>query len=466
MWNYPRDDRCHRCQYHPKQQRYSAEYQESLSHQGRTKKRRFDDSGGERGGRVLGDEQQQQQQQHDKYKQLRDQFNKRQKEQRRGEWPPSFDTEGASFLFDSRSGMFYHPPSDFFYDPKTKLYYSNKKTQYFRFVGGDDSTEIPFLPLESGGGGGGIEAAVAAREGGGSITEGEIATESSKSAAGSDSEQKSKMIAISLKTKAPFNPSSKSLNEVAATEKQNMAARSLTADTTPLLPPYSVVPQSHKKHEEDMNKWSGRIKELYNNETVSSAENPDPSSAPRELKTTSRGQPICLLCRRKFASVEKLDQHEKLSALHKENLAKKASVALAADADKSSKQNEEEASSYRDRSKERRMMYGDDLLAYSHSLGPSSRAEAILAQVDGRSRTATTAEMTKEIIRPEDTLGNTNVGNNLLQKLGWKSGDTLGRKQDGESDDAKPKGGRDAASSLKSDWERIESLAQGGGGRR
>jgi hypothetical protein len=164
-----------------------------------------------------------------------------------------------------------------------------------------------------------------------------------------------------------------------------------------------------------------------------------------------------LLCRRKFPTVEKLEQHEKLSALHKENLAKKAA------ADAANKK--EETASYRDRSKQRRMMYGDDLTS-SHSSGPSSRAEAILAQVDGRpgASSSGTLEKTTEIVRPEDTLGNTNVGNKLLQKLGWKSGDALGRKQeDGENNEG---GKDDVASSLKSDWERIESLAQGGGGRR
>ena len=83
----------------------------------------------------------------------------------RGEWPPPFDTEGGpSYIFDSRSGMFFHPPSDFFYDPKTKLYYSNKKGQYFRFVGsvggdGGEDAPIPFLPVGPGGGGGNVAAA-------------------------------------------------------------------------------------------------------------------------------------------------------------------------------------------------------------------------------------------------------------------------------------------------------------------
>lgn len=428
MYNHPDDDQCHRCH----QLQYSS-LEDEASSRPRKKNRRDDD--GEGGG---------EHHQHDQYKQLRDRFKQRQKR----DWPPSFDIEGASYIFDSRSGMFYHPPSDFFYDPKTKLYYSNKKAQYFHFVGGEDANAIPFLPVQAGGGGN--EAATSTVEG---VLENSI---SDKKDAVPNPEQKPK-IAISLKTKVT-NPPVKSLNEVAAFEKsklneQKRAARKdsshLTSETSP-----PVIPQSHKKHEEDMEKWSGRVKELHKDDESTNANR---SSASRKIKRTASGQPICLLCRRKFASVEKLEQHEKLSALHKANLAKKTT----ADAEKSFKQKEAEAL-YKDRAKERRLMHGD--LASSHSTGPSSRAEAILAHADGSRASSTSTMKTTEIVRPEDTLGDTNVGNKLLQKLGWKSGDTLGRKQDGDND-AQPKGGKDAASSLKSDWERIESLAQSGGRR-
>ena len=436
MYNHPRDDRCHRCH----QLQYSS-YENEASSRPRKKNRRDDDRE-ERGGNGVGEHHEQ----HDQFKQLRDKFKQRQQR----EWPPSFETGGASYIFDSRSGMFYHPPSDFFYDPKTKLYYSNKKAQYYHFVGGEDANAIPFLPVQAGGGGNGASAEGVEESPNSDSLDKKVAA----AAAVPNPDQKPK-IAISLKTKVT-NPPVKSLNEVAAFEKsklneQKKAARKDSAHlTTETSPP--VIPQSHKKHEEDMEKWSGRVKELRNDEEQNTN-----SSTSRKIKTTVTGQPVCLLCRRKFASVEKLEQHEKLSALHKANLTKKT----AADAEKSSKQKEAEAL-YKDRAKERRMMHGD--LASAHSSGPSSRAEAILAQADGSRASAIAVTKTAEIVRPEDTLGDTNVGNKLLQKLGWKSGDTLGRKQDDEND-AQPKGGNNAANSLKSDWERIESLAQGGGRR-
>lgn len=382
------------------------------------------------------------------------------------EWPPHFESAGASFLFDARSGMFYEPSSDFFYDPKTKLYYSNKKQQYFRYD--EDKKPHAFQPIgEANGasgqsqqgkvGGQGVEGVVMPKV----VTEAEeISAEASPEPNATEMkperiETKPK-IAISLKTALPQKDGGvKSLNEVAATEKTKLkekniqrkeSALSIAAENnaTP-----AILPQAHKKHAKDMNKWSERVKEMRHEDT---SEVKPPAS--KKVKTTVSGQPICVLCRRKFATLEKLQQHEKLSALHKENLAKKAATDAAA---KGSPQKEPEMS-YRDRSKERRSMHG------SHVAPEFSHAEALLAHSLGSS---STEKKHAQVIRPEETLNDTNVGNKLLQKMGWKSGEVLGRNtnQDSAGNDGSVTKKKDAASNLKSDWERIESLAQRGGRR-
>ena len=91
-------------------------------------------------------------------------------------------------------------------------------------------------------------------------------------------------------------------------------------------------------------------------------------------------------------------------------------------------------------------MYGSHVPTKS-----TSHAEALLAEHSAASIVPT------EIIRPEDTLNDTNnVGNKLLQKMGWSSGELLGRTTVNTNGD-------DVASNLKSDWERIESIANRGG---
>lgn len=236
-------------------------------------------------------------------------------------------------------------------------------------------------------------------------------------------------IAISIKTPVPqANTTSKSLSDVAAEEKVRLTENSIKRkqsalsaagdSTTP-----STVSQPHKKHAKDLDMWSGRQDEMRDEDTE--------THAAKKIKTTASGQPICDLCRRKFATIEKLQQHEKLSQLHKDNLVKK-------------KKEDEEKQAYRDRTKERREMHGSHTALESSS----SHAEALLAHSLGTG--AVKKHTPAEIIRPAETLNNeSNVGNKLLQKMGWK-GEALGS---GKTS------GSVAASNLKSDWERIENLA-------
>jgi RNA-binding protein 5/10 len=368
-------------------------------------------------------------------------------------WPPHFESSGAAFIFDARSGMFYEPSSDFFYDPKTKLYYSNARRQYYRY----DADKRPYVfqpigvpavaPETTGMGGQGSETpnlattttATEECRADSSPPAHAVATETKQVAA----ETKSK-IAISLKTPLPpKDPAAKSLIDIAIMEKAKLNQKNAQWQNFTPSPgdnAAGTLPQAHKKHAHDMTKWSERVKEMQNED--------DGNKTPATVKATASGQPICVICRRKFADVHKLLKHERLSELHKENLAKKAASNAAIPGDGASQKQETEAS-YRDRSRERRMMHG-----YSIGLEPS-HSEALLAHSLGSSSVA-------EVIRPEETLNNTNVGNKLLQKMGWKSGESLGRNGAQVNTDGSA---TDVASTLKNDWEKIESMALRGGRR-
>ena len=197
----------------------------------------------------------------------------------------------------------------------------------------------------------------------------------------------------------------------------------------------------NKRHAKDLDLWSERVKEQQQGEDNSQESQP----SAKKIKTTASGQPICVLCRRKFANLEKLELHVKLSTLHRDNLAKKA----AEDAARAKRHEAMQPSdtNYKDRSKDRREMHT------SHAQGEAdlSHAEAVLAQSLGE----TTTPRPTEEVRPEDALGGSNMGNKLLQKMGWKSGDALGRNSEGGT----------TSDGLKNDWQRIESLAQHGGRR-
>lgn len=353
-------------------------------------------------------------------------------EPKKPEWPPAFEAGGASYVFDARSGMFYEPASDFFYDPKTKLYYSNKKQKYFHFMKGETPEFQEVNNQQQGGANaGGTTKAEAA---------GDAATSQPFNPTANGADQSK--IAISLKTTALPSTSNAPASSVASDrlkliEKLRKASSVQAANT-------QAEPQVDKKHAKNMDVWSNRIKEMK-------GEAPDVAPIQSEetpIKTTTSGQPICVLCRRKFANLEKLRQHEQFSAMHKENLAKKA----AANAKKETTTPE---TTYRDRTKERQMLYSASSVDTTH-------VDKLLASMNPTA----SVEKKTDVIHPEQTLGESNMGNQLLQKMGWKQGESLGRKQEGESG-AETKSGSNAANNLKNDWERIESLAHSGGhGRR
>mmetsp|Transcript_1445 Transcript_1445/g.3593 ORF Transcript_1445/g.3593 Transcript_1445/m.3593 type:complete len:261 (+) Transcript_1445:749-1531(+) len=254
--------------------------------------------------------------------------------------------------------MFYHASTEFFYDPKSKLYYGNKQKAYFRYCVGENP---PFQELVNN----------------------DAAEKESQEEDDAKALPEKKTIAICLKTKL-LPETSREEEKVDEKTEQKVA-----------------LSRTQKTHAENMSRWLERGKE---------------DSESNVLLRTKSGQPVCLLCRRKFQSAEKLHRHEKLSDLHKTNLAKKKEMA---------------AQLYRDRAQERRMLHGAD-------------APAIFKKVE-----ETVEPRKAEAANPEDNLGASNIGNKMLQKLGWKSGSSLGRNF-GES----TLGGE-----IQKDWERIEALA-------
>ena len=302
------------------------------------------------------------------------------------EWPPCFDTNGQDFVFDVRSAMFYEAESDFFYDPKSKLYYGNKQKAYYRHVAGQ---RPPFEQVQK------VEANT-------TVEPVVLNTQPAKDNNSKASTTQKKTITISLKTKSL--PKSKTKSE----DKNQVPCV-----PAPLL----------KKHEADMEKWSERQVEKKQQQSQ-----PEESKQ-QQVAKTAKGEPICLLCKRKFPNLEKLQYHERVSKLHKDNLAKAAVAA-------------EKQQEYVDRAAQRRIMYG-----------PESSSGAT------RTPTTTTVETTTSVeekqqqpVRPQDNLGESNIGNQMLQKLGWKDGESLGRGNGGSS-----------SSKVVQDWERIESIAEQGG---
>ncbi|XP_033647533.1 RNA-binding protein 10-like isoform X3 [Asterias rubens] len=121
---------------------------------------------------------------------------------------------------------------------------------------------------------------------------------------------------------------------------------------------------------------------------------------------------ICLLCKRQFPSKEILVKHQQFSELHKQNLdsLKQQHQESGTDMDGS-----ETDYQYRDRAKERRSKFGVD-------------AEPPKKRFRAPKPTIPYEQPTKAGLKED------NIGNQMLQKMGWNKGTGLGKKQQGRTD--------------------------------
>uniref|UniRef100_H2Z1P0 G-patch domain-containing protein n=1 Tax=Ciona savignyi TaxID=51511 RepID=H2Z1P0_CIOSA len=120
------------------------------------------------------------------------------------------------------------------------------------------------------------------------------------------------------------------------------------------------------------------------------------------------GKLACLLCKRGFPSKDMLVKHKDLSDLHKQNLEKrKINVGSLT----KKKQNDSASSiKYRDRAAERRHKFG---------------ITEVPKRTERRQGFVPYEQPTK------DGIDNTNIGNQMLQKMGWREGSGLGKSRSG-----------------------------------
>lgn len=136
-------------------------------------------------------------------------------------------------------------------------------------------------------------------------------------------------------------------------------------------------------------------------------------AASEEGKMTDWKKMVCLLCRRQFPTKEALLRHQQLSDLHKQNLEIQRRSQLS-EAELEELERKETELKYRDRAAERREKYG-----VPEPPAPKKKF------YKPPTPTVNYEQPTK------NGLTSDNIGNKMLQAMGWQEGKGLGRHQQG-----------------------------------
>lgn len=219
-----------------------------------------------------------------------------------------------------------------------------------------------------------------------------------------------------------------------------------------------------KRLANDISRWNRKQSELQQStlsaEPVSTADPkaPDPNSVTaKELSDADlasydykdRERIACLLCQRKFKSIDTLHRHEAESQLHKDNLAStelcRQAVAKILESTAEQTTNPDDSRvgvastcdavlasvpTYRDRASERRAVFGADTPSKHNDTDPRTKFyDGPLAKVSASYEIEATPQSA-----PEKPIDSDNIGSKLLAMMGWSFGQGLGAQREGRTD--------------------------------
>ncbi|NWX48434.1 RBM5 protein, partial [Steatornis caripensis] len=285
----------------------------------------------------------------------------------------------STYQYDESSGYYYDPITGLYYDPNSQYYY-NALTQQYLYWDGEKET---YMPAAEG---------IAYQQTATTTTTKEV------------KEKKEK-------------PKSKTAQQQAA-----VSLNTVYRETAALHPvPCDVkikgreLPEQTTLHFRLLKTWSaGQRRGLVAAYSGDSDNDEDllERMENEEEKLTDWKKMACLLCRRQFPNKDALIRHQQLSDLHKQNM----------DIYRRSKLSEQELEAlelreremkYRDRAAERREKYG-----IPEPPEPKRKKVYDAGTVNYEQPT-------------KDGLDNSNIGNKMLQAMGWREGSGLGRKCQG-----------------------------------
>ncbi|XP_029990367.1 RNA-binding protein 5-like isoform X2 [Sphaeramia orbicularis] len=328
---------------------------------------------------------------------------------------PTTVPDTSTYQYDESSGYYYDPQTGLYYDPNSQYYYNSETQQYLYW----DSEKQTYVPAPS--------ASDTNTEQASTGTSSATATTSSKEPKEKKDKPKSKSAqqiakdmerwAKSLnKQKENFKSSFQALGPSREEERKESAAadagfslfekKQMGSFEMP-----SLMAEQFRITEQEISAKSG-LAAAYNGDS-----DPEEGSSERaaddEGKITDWIRMVCLLCRRQFPTKEALLRHQQLSDLHKQNMEIHRRSKLS-EAELEELERKETELKYRDRAAERREKYG-----VPEPPAPKKKF------YQPPTPTVSYEQPTK------DGLTSDNIGNKMLQAMGWQEGKGLGRHQQG-----------------------------------
>uniref|UniRef100_A0A8C7FDK2 RNA binding motif protein 5 n=1 Tax=Oncorhynchus kisutch TaxID=8019 RepID=A0A8C7FDK2_ONCKI len=314
----------------------------------------------------------------------------------------------SAYQYDESSGYYYDPQTGLYYDPNSQ-YYFNSQTQQYLYWDSETQTYIP--------------APASASSTASSSTESKEKKDKPKSKSAQQIAKDMERWAKSLnKQKESIKSSLQGLGQGRDEDRREAAAadagfstlfekkHGAGFETQPL-----VMNELLKNGEPETP--SGLVAAYIGGDSDSEeAANPESGGVGDEGsdKLTDWKKMACLLCLRQFPGKDALLRHQQLSDLHKQNLEIHRRSKLS-EAQLEELERKEMELKYRDRAAERRDKYGV----------PEPPAPKKKKFYQPPAPTVNYEQPTK------DGLTSDNIGNKMLQAMGWQEGKGLGRNQQG-----------------------------------
>ncbi|XP_021542553.1 RNA-binding protein 5 isoform X1 [Neomonachus schauinslandi] len=335
----------------------------------------------------------------------------------------------STYQYDESSGYYYDPTTGLYYDPNSQYYY-NSLTQQYLYWDGEKETYVPAA-----------ESSSHQQTGLPPAKEGKEKKEKPKSKTAQQIAKDMERWAKSLnKQKENFKNSFQPVNSLREEERRESAAAdagfALFEKKGALAERQQLIPELVRNGDEE-NPLKRGLVAAYSGDSDNEEELVERLESEEE-KLADWKKMACLLCRRQFPNRDALVRHQQLSDLHKQNMDIYRRSRLSEQELEALELREREMK-YRDRAAERREKYGIPeppepkrkkqfdagtvyvLCTFSTPLAGALAVFSNCVFATGRNYEQPT----------KDGIDHSNIGNKMLQAMGWREGSGLGRKCQG-----------------------------------